>query len=141
MAHPASATDSEVFAALDRLEVSGMSLTPNRVRTELGGGNPKRYRDLIARWRVARALEQGPNSADGTSPTALFDEIVRTIEIGLYMRMGFLDTGFRLQAARDLASRIGGSLIRRGLASEAALREAPPDPFTGYIDQEDGGGS
>lgn len=135
MAHPASVSDEDVFAKLDALDASGAAITPNRVRTELAGGNPGRYRDLIERWRMARSLEKDAPADPGATATALFDEIARTIEIGLYLDMGFLDPAFRTRVARNLAGRVGGSLIRRGLASEQALQAAPPDPLAFYAER------
>lgn len=132
MAHPASITDEEVFLLLDRLEHAGAKLTPNRVRTEAGGGNPARYRALIERWRVARTLERGPKEARHS--IALFDDIAKTIEVELYMRAPFLDRAFRESLSRSLAGRVGGSLIRRGLASEDALGDAPPDLFLSFLE-------
>jgi hypothetical protein len=130
MAHPAAVKDSDVFDLLDRLEAARETVTPNRVRTELGGGNPNRYRILIDRWKVARSLEEKPaGDAGEEEPTALLDELVKTIRVGLYMKAPFLDKAFRDGLARELAGRVGGSLIRHGHVTEEALAVAQPDPF------------
>ena len=130
MAHPASITDEEVFVILDGLDTAGTAITPNRVRTEAGGGNPSRYRALIERWLVARSLESDPSAGlDGNPGTVLCDEIARSIELCLFARMGFLDKHFRASVSRELAGRVGGTLIRRGLVNEGALGRAPLDPF------------
>lgn len=145
MAHPASITDDQVFIILDRLDESGARISPNRVRTEAGGGNPARYRALIERWRIARVLESAPGSRNGPgSRTALVDAIASAIEVGLFLRADFLDRSFRARLARDLAGQVGSSLIRRGLASDGALDQAPPDPLQQFLAEglaeEEGGG-
>jgi hypothetical protein len=141
MAHPVSTTDEEVFAILDRLDAAGAKISPNRVRTEANGGNPARYRLLIDRWRLARSLERnGGRDGGSTAKTALYGDIARVIEVELFTLAGFLDVSFRQNVARHLAGQIGSSLIRRGLVSEDALAEAPPDPFARFLGDETGRG-
>jgi hypothetical protein len=128
LGRPSRYTNDQVKAVFMRLRATGTLVSGQRLRSELGGGNAQRYRNLIAQWT---AEENGDQTvpAPGDDETRVHNQVYREIfwEIRNRLRkeLPYLKDEVVDATATALAIGVHDNLIQSGLAPDFRDPSAP----------------